>query len=408
MSSQETKTIEVLKGCAYFVGAELLLRMTKGALFYESSKYIIILFACIGMFFRGISGRGWPYFLYLMLLIPSIFVASTTLSYDANFRTNIAFVLSGPVCLGFASLFFYEKKITMKTLNKVLEYALLPIVSVTAYIFLYSPSIKEVLNSTASNNAASGGFGANQVATILGLGIAIVIFRLFILSKSIEHKIINVIILALMSYRALITFSRGGVITAVIVILIFIFFFFKSASRRKKLRVVFTVAAVLVITAMTWTVSSQKTSGFIDLRYTNRDHMGREKQDITTGRAELFKNEIEGFLRSPFLGIGSSRAKDRRIEVEGQGVTSHSEFSRILAEHGLLGVAILTILLLKPFYVRAINPYNYYFYAFLAFWFLTINHSTMRLAAPAFFYSLALLNVVNEKNPVHRKRIKVD
>lgn len=46
------------------------------------------------------------------------------------------------------------------------------------------------------------------------------------------------------------------------------------------------------------------------------------------------------------------------------------------------------------------------FYAFLAFWFATINHSAMRIAAPGFIYGLSLLNVTNEKRPLHRKQIK--
>ena len=76
-----------------------------------------------------------------------------------------------------------------------------------------------------------------------------------------------------------------------------------------------------------------------------------------------------------------------------------------LAEHGIFGVIILVILIFKPLEIRGRNKENYYFYAFLAFWFLTINHTSMRLAMPAFIYALALLNVTNEKRPVHRKRL---
>ena len=142
------------------------------------------------------------------------------------------------------------------------------------------------------------------------------------------------------------------------------------------------------------------------MRYANKDHLGRDKKDITTGRGELFEKEIDGFITNPFFGIGSSRAKDRRIEEEGQGVTSHNEISRTLAEHGMLGVVILIILIFKPLDFRSRNKENYFFYAFLCFWFATINHSSMRIAAPAFIYALALLNVTNEKRPLHRKQLK--
>ena len=48
--------------------------------------------------------------------------------------------------------------------------------------------------------------------------------------------------------------------------------------------------------------------------------------------------------------------------------------------------------------------FNDFFYAFLIFWFATINHSAMRIAAPAFFYGLALLYVVKPK--LKKKKVK--
>lgn len=400
------KSFEVLKACAYFVGAEVLLRMTKGSISYEGSKYLVILFMMIGMFYKGISGRAYPYFIYLLFLVPSIFVASTTLSFDANFRTNITFVLSGPVCLGMCALFAFNKKITNKQFSDVLLYMVLPIIAHTAYVYLYTPSIRDVLSSTASNRAASGGFGPNQVATVLGLGMFIMTVRLFTKSPNLGLKILNTTLLILISFRAVVTFSRGGVITAILAIAAFLIFYFFKVSKRKKNEILFVLLIFLGSLVVTWTISSKETDGFIDLRYANKDHLGREKEDLTTGRKTLFLNELDGFIRRPFLGIGSSRAKDRRIEIEGQGVTSHSEVSRILAEHGILGVLILLILFFKPFDIRSNNKSNYFFYAFLCFWFMTINHSSMRIAAPAFIYALSLITITYDKPSLHRKQLK--
>ena len=120
MSTSKNLTINVLLGCAYFTGIEILFRMTKGGLAYEASKYLVILFVLIGMFYRGVSGKGYAYFIYLILLVPSILVAFTTLSLGANFRTNILFVLSGPVCLGLAALFCYDRKVTYQQLHKII------------------------------------------------------------------------------------------------------------------------------------------------------------------------------------------------------------------------------------------------------------------------------------------------
>lgn len=404
VAPNHTKTFEILKACAYFVGAEVFLRMTKGSISYEAGKYLVILFMIMGMFYKGISGKGYPYFLYMMLLIPSIFVASTTLSFDANFRTNIAFVLSGPICLGMAALFCYGKRISISQLNTLLLYVVLPIITHTIYIFFYNPTVREVLSNTGSNRAASGGWGANQVSTVLGLGMFIMIVRLFTRSPNLGLKILNMGLFSIIAFRAIVTFSRGGVITAIATILAFLVIYYTKVSRRKRTELVMLFGFFCISLVGTWVVSSQQTDGFIDLRYANKDHLGRDKSDLTTGRKKLFEEEIEGFLASPFFGIGSSRAKDQRIELEGQGVTSHSEISRLLAEHGLLGVMIIIILVFKPIDLRSRNKRNYFFYAFLCFWFATINHSSMRIAAPAFIYALTLLNVTYDKRPIHRKQ----
>ncbi|WP_033956481.1 O-antigen ligase family protein [Psychroserpens jangbogonensis] len=406
LAPKSSKTYVVLTACAYFVGAEVLLRMTKGSISYEAGKYLVIVFVIMGMFYKGISGRAYPYFLYLLLLVPSIFVASTTLSFDANFRTNIAFVLSGPVCLGAAALFCYDKKVSVEQINKILLYMLLPIISHTIYIFFYNPSVKDVLSGTGSNRSASGGWGPNQVSTILGLGMFILVVRLFTKSPALGFKILNIALFSAITYRAVVTFSRGGVITAVIAILAFLILYYLRVSRKKRNEIIILFAVFSFAFSATWIFSSNQTDGFINLRYTNRDHLGREKSDVTTGRGELFMGELAGFISNPFFGIGSSRAKDQRIEIDGQGLTSHSEVSRTLAEHGILGIIILLILILKPLDLRARNNKNYFFYAFLCFWFATINHSSMRLAVPAFIYALALLNITYEKNPIHRKQLK--
>ena len=47
LSSEVNKTREVLLGCAYFVGAEVLFRMTKSSFSYEATKYLIMLFMLI-------------------------------------------------------------------------------------------------------------------------------------------------------------------------------------------------------------------------------------------------------------------------------------------------------------------------------------------------------------------------
>ena len=400
------KAYQILLACAYFTGAEVLFRMTKGGLSYEASKYLIILFSLIGMFYNGLSGKGYPYFIYLILLVPSIVVAATTLSVDAKFRTNIAFVLSGPVALGIASLFLYNRRVTKNQLFNILKFILLPILSITTYLFLYTPTVKEVLSNTASNSATSGGFGPNQVSTVLGLGIFTVIVRIFMKSPTLGMKFFNILLLGAMTFRAIVTFSRGGVVAAIIVVIAFLFLLYNKSTYRRKTEIVVSTMILIFAIIATWFISSDQTQGLIDKRYTNRDVLNRKKEDISTGRVRLFREELEGFVTNPFLGLGASKVKDIRVEKFDHHLPSHNEIGRILSEHGLLGVIILSILLFKPLGFRSSNKSNLFFYAFLAFWFATINHSGMRIAAPSFLYALSLINVVNEKSPIHRKQLK--
>lgn len=405
-SGSKDRVISILLACSYFVGAEVFFRMTKGGISYESSKYLVILFVVIGMFYKGLSGKGYPYFIYLILLVPSILVASITLTLDANFRTNVAFVLSGPVCLGIASLFCYDRKVSQKQVLDLLFYMMLPIITTTSYLFLYNPSIKDTLTGTSSNSAMSGGFGPNQVATVLGLGMAIMIIRLFLRSPNIFVKLINLGILGAMTFRAFMTFSRGGIFAAIIVVSAFLVNIFFKSSNRQKNQIVSSFILLFISILITWLISSSQTSGLIDKRYANQDSLGRDKGDITTGRSELFMEEINGFLESPFLGVGASRMKNIRVETTGEKLPSHNEIGRLLSEHGLLGLVILMFLIFTPISYRSRNKKNIFFYAFLAFWFATINHSGLRIAAPSFIYALSLLNVTNEKNNIYRKQIK--
>ena len=106
------------------------------------------------------------------------------------------------------------------------------------------------------------------------------------------------------------------------------------------------------------------------------------------------------------MGIGVGKTREYREEKLDILAASHNELSRLLSEHGIFGLFALLILLIAPLFFRISNRKNYLFYSFYGFWFLTINHSSMRIAAPAFLYALALINIIDEKkNPVHRKQI---
>ncbi|MEO1032563.1 MAG: O-antigen ligase family protein [Bacteroidota bacterium] len=405
LAPKHKKTLWVLLGCAYIAGAEALFRMTGGGISYEFAKYFVILLMIIGTFFNGASGKAYPYLIYLILLVPAVIVASTNLDFGLNFRTSVAFVLTGPVCLGICAIYCYDKKISNEELLHVVSFFGFPIIAMTTHLFLHTPSIKEVVTGTGSNFATSGGFGPNQVSSLLGLGMVSFTVRFFLKSPTLFLKIFNIILLCAVSFRALVTFSRGGVVTAVFVIMAFLWALYFRSGYRMKQQVVISLFILIIGGTITWWISSDQTDGLVVNRYANTDRRGFEKENITTGRFELFVHEIQGFVDNPFVGVGASGMKQERLKEEGIVIASHNELSRLLSEHGMLGLIILLLLVISPLAFRTYRKGNVLFYAFLAFWFATINHSAMRIAAPGFIYGLALLNVRYEKRSLRRKRV---
>ena len=406
MVSKHNKSFYVLVACAYVVGVEVFLRMNGGTIFYEASKYLVIVFVCMGLVSNSFSNKALIYVVYLLLLIPGIFVAVADMGFETDIRKAIAFNLSGPVCLGVTAIFCYKRTISFKQMKTILDAFLWPLVSMLVYLFLFTPDLKSVITGTESNFATSGGFGPNQVATVLGLGIFILTVRFFIYKTSFFVKVIDLILLGLFIFRAIITFSRGGVLTALIMILVFIALYYLKVNFKTKLKLNGYLLVFLGLIAITWVVSSVKTGGFIDKRYANQDAAGRDKDDVTTGRTDLLEFEFAEFIDHPFLGLGVGKVKEERMDETGVVAASHNEISRILAEHGLMGVFAFLILLVTPLIFRLSNQTNLFFFSFYLFWLFTINHSAMRIAAPAFVYGLCLLNISYENTSVHRKQIK--
>ncbi|MFB3389150.1 O-antigen ligase family protein [Flavobacterium sp. LAR06] len=384
---------EVLLVTAYLVGIEVFLRMTNGNYNNEFVKLNIIAFMFIGMIYSNFSKNAFIYWFFLILLIPGILITSTHIDYNLDVKKSLVFNLSGPLCLAISAIYMFKRRVLFSDLQKIIATIGLPIVATTVYLFLYNPSVKDVVTGTQSNFETSGGFGPNQVSTILGLGMFIFFTQLVLFSKTKKEVLLNGFLFLFVSYRAVVTFSRGGVITAVIMIicLLFLLYYFSNAKGRTKFSLVFILT--ILMTLGIWSYSSVQTGGLIIKRYSNEDAIGRTKKDKLGGREIIMDTEIKLFLDNPVLGIGAGMGKEIRKESFGMEVASHNEITRMLSEHGLFGIFGLLILLLTPLVLYINNRQHLYFLSFYVFWLLTINHAAMRIAAPAFVYALTLLFV---------------
>jgi hypothetical protein len=384
----------------YVVGLEILFRMRSGGALYDLGKYSVIYFCILSFGFIRINLKAWPYLLILLLFIPGIVLTVNTFFFEIDVRKKIMFNLLGPFSLVFASLYTYNKRISLSKLNECLFAASGPLISILALIIVFTPSNKaEVFEGTTSNFVTSGGFGPNQMSVILGLGVFIFFVQFFFNTKEKLFSYLSLFLFFVFAYRGLITFSRGGMLTALAMVLVFCYIVFKLLNKQARTKFLGVFSLLLVLAIGAWFYSSYQTGGLIDKRYNNQDAAGRMKESRMSGREDIMETDLKYFYDNPVFGVGPGIGGMMRGEDGLQGVQAHSEPTRLLAEHGSFGLIILLLLVFVPIlkYFRFRLYHHIYFFPFLIFWGLTINHAATRIVAPGVLYALTLLNVFIKK-----------
>ena len=390
------KNEEALYLLSYLVGAEIFIRTINGAILYETGKYGLILFSLLGIFLGPIKGKiSISLLIYILLL--SIGIMFTQLPPGESIRKAIAFNLSGPISLAIFALYCNFRHITIKELNQLLFFVLLPIFSMISLVYFKTPSLEDLVFTTSSNFDTSGGFGPNQVSTMIGVGTFIIAIFIILRVQLSKYLFLDIIFLAYFTYRGLLTFSRGGMLTAGVALVAFIgCIVLHKRLTFKKLFLYTSVSFALFIGV--WLYTTNITGGLISNRYAGKNAKGVQKKDASAGRGAIFEAQLESFYKSPFFGIGVGNGKYKRMETNLKTTAAaHNEISRLLEEQGLLGFIALLILLIKPL----VNIYfgtmyqRSFLISFYVFWFLTINHSAMRLAFPGFIYGLSLIKITN-------------
>jgi len=394
---KKNKDEEAFLFAAYLAAGEVLLRMTDGIILYETGKYGVILLLVLGVFvgkFKQKFSVSLAFYLLLLLLG----IVFTRVPEGEYIRKAIAFNLSGPFVLGIAGLYFYKRNITKQNLMNALFFMILPLFSMVTYLYFKTPDLKDIVFRGSANFAASGGFGPNQVATALGLGVFIISILILLKKRITGYLLLDVFVLLYFVYRALLTFSRGGLITGVIALICFSLFYtlYKKISLASFITY---VGIVIVFTIGIWLFTSNITGGMLDNRYAGKNASGVQKEDLSSGRVAILNEQIASFVENP-LGIGVGNGKYKRQGVIGHvTAASHNEVGRLLEEHGIIGFIILLLLLGLPLlnFWKGDNYNRAFTTAFYILWFLTINHSAMRIAFPGFIYGLSLINITYEK-----------
>jgi hypothetical protein len=378
---------------AYATGMEVVIRMQEAYVTYESSKYYVIILLLAGLLIdRSFKKSSIVFLILLGLLLPSILLTDLK---GEEFRKAILFNLSGPFTLIASGLYFFKRPINRIELNSIFVSFLMPIICTAIVLQFKTPDFSAIEFNAESNFETSGGFGPNQVSTIMGCAIFIILLSIILKLDITGVRTFDLMLLGVFTFRGIITFSRGGMISVVAAMACFIVFSFllNHPVKNRFVRYLFIIVPAVIFI---WSYSVGVTGGQIENRYLGKSARGKEGKDLTSGRFSIFNADYGIFLENPVLGAGVGMGKFIRERKFGYLAASHSEFSRLMAEHGSLGIAFLLLLLgIIVQKVLVLPPFGkIWIITFVVYSILTINHAAMRTALPGFIFGFAFIILI--------------
>jgi hypothetical protein len=374
---------------AYITGAEILWRMSSAGVFYEMGKYATAAVFIIAMLRSNrFKGPALP-MLYFLLLVPSVLLTIDGVSLGVA-RGKISFNLSGPFALMVSAWFFSHLKLTINQLHLLLLAAIGPLISVATRTLAGTLAISNLTFLNESMKATSGGFGPNQVSALLGLGALLAFICLLICKSSIWLKVVTIGVMIFLGIQSAMTFSRGGLYTAGGGAVVASILMLKDAKTRIRVLllagVFFIIASYVVLPGL-----DKFTGGALSNRFTNTDLTKRD--DIIWADFEIWKEH-------PVVGVGPGMAQFDRETLLGRDSAAHTEFSRLVAEHGFLGgiaFILLLIMAIRNFY-RARTVTGKSVVACMMGWsFLFMFVNAMRLVAPAFAFAIGFATILPDR-----------
>lgn len=393
----------------YIISFELIARMAQTSPYipYEMGKYLLFILLVIGILKYTTS--SWPPFIMVICLLPAVLF---DISGEVRFLDMI-FNFLGPLNVALAMLFFLGKKISVNMFLRSIKLMIYPLTSVLAFAFFNLPDLGDVEFSLSANSQTTGGFGSNQVSTGLGLG-AFVIFIFWINKwKLTGNRFIDTSLLIIFTLQGLLTFSRGGMLTGFLGIFLILFFLRSATSYQlKRYRLVkigkYLLPAILLIGG-TFSIVNRLTDGMLLLRYqgetagTVAGTKQKSINSITAGRFDIFVGDIELWLDHPVFGVGVGTS--RYIRDRMNGVVAHVELSRLLAEHGILGLIYFMILLYYGFILLRSHPnpaIKGILVAFFVVGLFTSFHAAMRTFISPLMIGLSMLSIKGARGEVSK------
>jgi O-antigen ligase len=409
ISGNVRRQLNTLPGLiGYIIPVEVIGRMTEATPFipHEAGKYFGILFLIYGIYLLKVAPKGSVGKWILFLSLPAAIIGY------GNSVTNYMHIVAnyaGIFTLSLSIIFFANLTLTRMEIMRIFKLIFFPSFSILTYVFVRSPDIEASTVELASNARFSGGFGANQVSTILGMAFGITLFFWLIRYKLFPKNWLNLAVPFLFLVWALLSFSRGGVITGVASIL-FIILMVSGTNRKlapRKINLPVLTAIMLVIGGGFWYINTL-TNNKLLLRFqgetpgTLAGVKERDLSHLTTGRWDILKSDLAIWSDHLLFGVGVGMSQEVRPEYGIPfHVAAHTEVSRLISEHGLLGIVISIIFLTAPIYLYLKNKRKPFHQAFIILCMsmavITSFHSAMRTLLTPFFYGIAFSYIPNER-----------
>ena len=370
---------------AYIVGAEVFWRMRDADIPWEAAKYAVVLILGIALVRFGRRPRSLLPVAYFGLMVPSMYFTMTQMD-SQEAREQLSFNLSGPLALAVSALFFSSLRFTRDEMRWIYVSLVAPVVSIAYAGVLYFQTHTPTEFGTGSNALTSGGFGPNQVSAAIGLGILVVFFYLVLGAQNAAATGAFVLLALFLFRQCAITFSRGGLYMAMGGIAAASFFL--AGDRKSRMRLAgLLVVALPVLFFVIWPRLESLTGGAIGERFSST---------ASTGRDLLIKGDLETWGENPILGAGPGLSGKNRLKYF-RVATAHTEYSRMVSDHGLLG--FLSLLALIGMSIGALRAASTRLdkaiaVGFLAYSLLSMAVDGMRLAAGSFAFGLAAARVV--------------
>ena len=393
----------------YLQGFEQIAKVSRTFPFVPSeyAKYISIIFTLIALFVNKKQSNGLGIAL-LVLIMPAIF-------YDRSGERGWAEVVNhflSPLAVALGVMLWGGYRPTDQSISRLMRVIWFGLLTVLVAVYIRTPDYDSLDFNLEANRSTAGGGSTNQVSTALGFGMFLTFFALYKRQKFSGYRLLDIGILGLFALQTLLTFSRGGMFGSIIAIATLIGASMltkqksadQSANKKKNLAILY-LAAGVVILYLVFNIVDNITGGKLTQRYqgetagTAGGYAEKDLNRMTSGRSGIIEEDLEVWQEYPLLGSGIGASPYLRMKYQTGDlfyITPHIEISRLLAEHGLLGLAYFIILMYLGWRIwvrRNKIPSSDVIFALYILAFISSFHSAMRTFVTPFLLSVCAMSL---------------